>query len=695
MLFLGNRDGLHLHAVHSREPSDGGLVQLSWRTILARPLTRFFELDELLFEFVAHPDLIQVVLICHVQYPKEASKSQCAAKIAAADKGKSNPMQMDQLFVFAVLALSMAAFVWGRFRYDIVAMAALAACLAFGVVRPEAAFEGFAQPAVITVALVFVLSKALNDSDAIERLALPMARLADRPLLFMSALVFVGALLSGFMNNVGALALLLPMAMGLSKRPSMVLMPLAFGTLLGGLSTKIGTPPNLIVSSFRESVTGEGFGLFSFTPIGGVIAVFGCLFLVVVGWRLLPRGRQAQKDHGISMKIADYVAEVEIPLKPAEDFEPSADELPGSQLWDMMIFKLEAQLDGAAQVVGIMRGNVRLLGSIRHRRVKPGDILLVQAGPKGIDTFLKVTGLQLHGVEEFKTDNLPQMADIDVMEAVVMPGSRLEGRSPKSLHLRRRFNTNLLAIAREGRPIRERLGRIKLNAGDVLLLQGETSVLPDTIADLGCLPLAQRTFSVEGRAKANWWPLIIFGGAIALTALTPFPVQATFFFALVAMLVVGFVDPKGLYSSIEWPIVILLGAMSPIGGALQETGATDLVADFVVGLSGASGPVVLLIVVMVLTMVLSDLMNNAATAIVMAPISWSVALNLGVNPDAFLMAVAIGASCAFLTPIGHQNNLLVMGPGGYKFADYWRMGLPLQALVGAMAIPLILWVFPL
>jgi len=402
------------------------------------------------------------------------------------------------------------------------------------------------------------------------------------------------------------------------------------------------------------------------------------VFLLLVGWRLIPQNRRSPQGDQPQFEIKDYVTEILVP----EDHP----------LINEQIYRLEGLSDGGLQVVGIIRGATKLFGNLRLRHIRKGDILMVQAGPNVLQDFLDAQQLELAGADAFVEEHMTS-EHVALMEAVILPGSRVEGRSPRSLYLRRKYGANLLAIAREGTPIQERIGRVRLRAGDVLLLQGEGSTLPDTINELGAVPLAQRALMLGQSPKNDWLPLGLFALAIGATAFLGVPIAIAFAAAVVGMLLLGRIDPRKLYQAIDWPIIVLLGAMIPLGSALEQTGATALVADGVVSSAGALGPLLLLGLIMVVTMTLSDIMNNAATAVVMAPIAATVANEIGSSQDAFLMAVALGASCAFLTPIGHQNNLLVMGPGGYRFGDYWRMGLPLEILIVLIGTPLIAFIW--
>ncbi|MBO6782451.1 MAG: SLC13 family permease [Alphaproteobacteria bacterium] len=588
-------------------------------------------------------------------------------------------MTTDQIIIFAVLGLSLVFFMWGRWRYDVVAFTALILAVIAGVVPSAAAFAGFGHPAVITVAAVLVISRALQVSGVISIFADTVVRFAKGQGTQMLALSGVGALLSAFMNNVGALALLMPLALRLAEKPSAVLMPLSFATILGGLVTLIGTPPNIIIATYRADITGEAFAMFDFAFVGLPIALVGLVFVLLIGWRLIPRERSSRRSAEEMFDLDGYVVEARV-----NDDSPYVGET---------VAALETIDEERTIVVGMLRNETRRLMRIGHEHIHAGDILLLRVDPSAVDDLVKKAGLTLTGTERAHDDQL-RSDEVGLIEAVVQPGSRLEGRSATMLHLRRRYGVALVALAREGHPIQERIGRVRLRAGDVLLLQGEESELPEAVAMLGCLPLATRNLNI-GRGGKVLIPVLIFAASVLATVLGWTPVHVSFAAAVVALILLERISAREAYETIEWPVIVLLGAMIPLGDALQSTGGTQLIADSIVGLAGAIPAWVILGIVLVVTMTLSDLMNNAATAIVMAPISVAIAGNLGLNADPFLMAVAIGASCAFLTPIGHQNNVLVMGPGGYRFGDYWRMGLPLEIIIVAVSIPLIMIFWPM
>ncbi len=588
-------------------------------------------------------------------------------------------MTSDQIIIFAILGLSLVFFMWGHWRYDVVAFTALIIAVISGIVPTDAAFAGFGHPAVITVAAVLVISRALQVSGVISLFADAVVRFAKGQGAQMAALSGVGALLSAFMNNVGALALLMPLALRLADKPSAVLMPLSFATILGGLVTLIGTPPNIIIATYRADFAGEAFAMFDFAYVGLPIAVIGLAFVLLIGWRLIPSGRSSRRSAEEMFDLDSYVVEARV-----NENSPYVGET---------VRELELLDEERTMVVGLMRDETRRLMRIQNEYIHAGDVLLLRVEPAHVDDLVKKAGLTLTGSERAEDEKV-RSDRIGLVEAVVQPGSRVEGRSAAFLHLRRRFGVALMALAREGQPIQERIAQVRLRAGDVLLLQGEESELPDAVAAMGCLPLATRNLNI-GRGGKVLIPVLVFAASVLATVLGYAPVHVSFAAAVVALILLERISARESYETIEWPVIVLLGAMIPLGDALQSTGGTLLIANSIVGLAGQIPAWVILGIVLVVTMTLSDLMNNAATAIVMAPISVAIATQLGLNADPFLMAVAIGASCAFLTPIGHQNNVLVMGPGGYKFGDYWRMGLPLEIILVAVSIPLIMYFWPL
>jgi di/tricarboxylate transporter len=589
-------------------------------------------------------------------------------------------MTTEQLLAFAILGLALFLFAWGRWRYDLVAVLALLAVVSAGLIPARDAFMGFAHPAVITVAAVLIISRALQNAGIVDFVVKGIAPLRGRENLQLVAQTAVIAVLSSFMNNVGALALMLPVALRNAYRddysPAKSLMPLAFGSLLGGLTTLIGTPPNIIVSAYRAQASGAPFAMFDFTPVGIVVAIAGLAFLVLIGWRLIPRARLATEGEK-EFKIADYMTEAKV----EQD----------SKAAGATIFELEAMAEEDVTILGVVRDEVRRLAPAGSQRVWPGDILILRGDTEALKALMDAAGLKL-AQEEVDPKQL-ESEDINIVEAVVGPSSRLIGRTPVSARLRTLHGLNLLALARQGTHVRERLGHVSFRSGDVLLLQGPGKGLMETLADLGCMPLAERDIGIARRQRLLL-AAGIFGAAIALTLAGVFPVHVSFLAAAAAMVLVNIIKLDEVYAAIDWPVIVLLAAMFPVGAALEATGSTALIADAILRVTEGVGPAWVLLIVFVATMFLSDVINNNATALLMAPLAATVATRLGVSADPFLMAVAIGASCAFLTPIGHQSNTLVMEPGGYQFGDYWRMGLPLEAVIVAVAMPMLLLVWP-
>jgi len=590
---------------------------------------------------------------------------------------------LQQIIVFGVLALTLVLFVWGRWRYDVVALLALLAVTITGIAPADQAFAGFGHPAVVTVAAVLAVSRGLMNAGVIDSLAKLLGRVGERPAAQVGALTSLVAVFSAFMNNVGALALLMPVAIRMARRnghsPSLLLMPLAFGSLLGGLTTLIGTPPNIIIATFRTDNGAAPFRMFDFTPVGLGAAVAGVLFITLIGWRLVPQRKSAASREAL-FEIEDYVTEVTIP-------EGSA--LAGKTLRD-----LAALTDAEVVVMGLVRQTRRRLAPSSFEVLRAGDVLIIEADPEDLQTLLDSAGLELTGNRKLSEDALKSDERVAVMEAVIMADSPFISNTIRQLNLRWRYGVNLLGVARFGARLRGRLADIHFQVGDVLLLQGPAETLPETLATLGCLPLAARNLRL-GQPRRLALGVGIFVAALGIAATGLMPVQITFVGAVVAMILSNILTLREAYDAIDWPIIILLGAMIPVGQALETSGAADLIAGGVLAASGQMPPVISLVIVLVGTMFLSDIVNNAAAAVLMAPIAISVAYGMGASADPFLMSVAIGASCAFLTPIGHQSNTLVMGPGGYRFGDYWRMGLLLEVIILLTAVPLILLFWPL
>jgi len=601
-------------------------------------------------------------------------------------------MSIPQIEILMVLLATVVLFLWGRWRHDLVALAALMACVLLGLVSAESAFSGFGHPAVITVACVLILSRGLQDTGAVDRLTQWLLPKGMGLMTGIAALTGLGALLSAFMNNVGAMALLLPVALQLSKRfdmaPSRILMPLAFGTILGGMTTLIGTPPNLIVAGFRESAGSGSFGMFDFSAVGGAVALSGLAFIVLLGWRLVPareKGSVGDFDTG------KYLAEARV----RED----------SSSIGKTLNQADTALDHeGAQIVGLIRDDVRLYAPNPRRRIRSGDILVIEAEPDDLSKVISDLELSLGEQEQRADDHAADPDDgkpddrsgvpVALQELVVMPGSGLIGRSSGGTKLNESHGISLLAVSRQGKRTVRRVKTLRFKAGDLLLMQGPLEALAQFTNDYQLVPLAERDIRLPRPRKAIMATAIMVL-AIGAAALGLLPASASFATGVLLMGVTRIIPPRKLYDAVDWPVIVLLASLIPVAGAMASTGTADLLANALLNELAQGAPVIAMILLLVVTMTMSDFMNNAATAAVMCPIALSGAQQLGVSPDPFLMAVAIGASCAFLTPIGHQNNTLILGPGGLKFGDYWRLGLPMEILVVAVSIPMMLLVWPL
>jgi di/tricarboxylate transporter len=587
----------------------------------------------------------------------------------------------EQAVVIAVLILVAALFVWGRWRYDLVALIALLVLAVTRIVPADRVFHGFGHPAVITIAAVLVISRGLEQAGVVDVMSRLLLRAGQRPAVQVAALCVLGATLSAFMNNVGALALLMPVAVHMARRdrrsPAVLLMPLAFATLLGGLATLVGSPPNIIISALRREEMGRSFDMFDFAPVGVPAAVAGLLLIILAASRLVPR-RQAPASREALFELAAYTTELRVPV--------------GSPAAGKSLAELTREIDDAVVAV-IIRGDRRFHAPVGRDQIRAGDALVVEADAASIkrlvDQGLALAGSRADGAEEELRSDGAQ-----VVEAVVRPGSFVEGRSAADIQLRRVYHVNLLAVAREGHRIAERLSQVRFRAGDVLLLQGEVEPMAQAMSALGCLPLAKRELELP-RPRRLAAAVGVFAAAISTAAMNLVAIEIAFAAAAVLLILLRIVSLRQAYDAIDAPVLVLLGAMLPVGEAFGTTGGAALLADGLLGVGHDVPSWAILAIVLFGTALLSNLINTKAIAVVMAPVAIAVAAGLGASADPFLMAVAIGASSAFLTPVGHPCNALVLGPGGYRFGDYWKLGLPTTVAVTLVSVPLILWAWPL
>ncbi|SIS62359.1 SLC13 family permease [Paracoccus saliphilus] len=590
-------------------------------------------------------------------------------------------MTQDQIILFSLFGLVFALLLWGRFRYDLVAFSALLLGVVLGVVPSEDAFSGFGHPATLVVALVLIVSAGLVRSGAvflITRTLVDSSRSLGAHITIMGG---IGAVLSAFMNNVAALALLMPVDMQTAKKagraPGLSLMPLSFATILGGMATLIGTPPNIIIASFREQALGEPFRMFDFAPVGGTALVAGLIFVALIGWRLIPARTEIRVS---ASEIQQYIAELIV---------PEESDLIGQRVRELE----EAAEKSDVALIGLIRDGKRRYGTARNTLIEGQDALVLEGSPDALDEFR--AALRLDFAESQREELLrAENEGLALVEVVVPEDSRLDGRSAHSVGLAWRRGTILLGISRQGQKIREQIRGTRILPGDILLLLTPKETSGEVLDWLGVLPLADRGLAVTQNTK-TWLAIGIFGTAVTAASVGLVYLPVALGLVVTAYVLARILPLTEIYDHVEWPVVVLLGSMIPLGGALESAGGTDLIASALTGLTQGMPAWVVLTLLMVVTMTLSDVLNNTATTIVAAPVGIEMARSMEVSPDPFLMAVAVAASAAFLTPIGHKNNTLILGPGGYRFGDYWRMGLPLEILIVAVSVPAILVFWPL
>lgn len=597
-------------------------------------------------------------------------------------------MTLPQMLSIATLLGMMALFVWGRFRYDVTAIIALLAALVLGIVEPADAFKGFSDDIVVIVGSALVISGAVQRSGVIERALRRLGRRVTRVRSQLLVLTTSVGLASAIVKNIGALAMLMPGSFQMARKndasPSVFLMPMSFAALLGGLMTLVGTSPNIIVSRSREQMTGEPFGMFDYTPVGLGLFVIGLIYLRFA-YRLIPRDRRAAPTMGEALDVTGYVTEVILPA--------------GSLAVGETVRDFLDRHEGEVAITRLLRAGIRSFPE-HDTELHEGDTLILGGEPDALERVIAGDRLAYEGEARDMTrergdgEGASTGGEIGVIEAVVNSGARLEGQTAGGLNLQRIYGVNLIAMSRRGERLSRRLANIILRAGDVVVLQGPLEAMPERLRELGCLPLAERDLRL-GSKRARWLPISILGGAMFLTAMGWVPVAVAFFAAAGLVMATGAISPREAYDHVEWPILVMLGALIPVSDSLRTTGASDVIATQLAGIAATLPTWGAVALILAAAMAVTPFLNNAATVLVMAPIAAQFAGDLGYRPEAFLMATAVGAGCDFLTPIGHQCNTLVLGPGGYRFGDYARLGAPLSALVLVFGTPLILWFWPI
>lgn len=589
-------------------------------------------------------------------------------------------MNTTQLLSVSVIVLMMAAFVWGRLRYDIVATCALLLAIAVGVVPYDIAFSGFSDDIVIIVGSALLVSAGVARSGimqiAVQRFAPNLSGVRAQ----LTLLIVTVAVLSAFVKNIGALAIMIPIAFQFARRskvsPSIFLMPMAFASLLGGLMTQIGTSPNIVVSRLREEIAGVPFTMFDFTPTGLLLTSVGLAFLIAFYW-ILPIRERKDSTLKAALDIHNYVSEAKVTAE--------------SSVVDRTVGDLLKLAAGEVVITSILRDGTLRITPFPDATLRAGDIVVMEGAPEALDALVAHSRLTLAGGRKPAAQS--PGAEITAIEAVIGEGSSLIGWSAQALLLYHRFDVNLLAVSRQGQRLSQRPGAVVFRLGDIVLLQGEQQALPGFLREFRLLPLAERPLQI-GSARRGLVPLAILATAMGATAVGALPVPVAFFGAAVAMVLFRAIPLREVYDAIDGPILVMLAALIPVSDSLRTSGATDVLAHVLAGVGMGLPAWGALALILIVAMSVTPFLNNAATVLVMAPIAAGFAQGLGYRPEAFLMAVAIGAGCDFLTPIGHQCNTLVMGPGGYRFSDYPRLGLPLSLIVIAAAVPMLLVIWP-
>jgi len=589
-------------------------------------------------------------------------------------------MTLEQGLSFAIVGAAVAMFAWGKFRYDAISLAALLIGVLTGVVDEKRAFTGFSSDVVIIIASALVVSAAISRSGVIEPIVAPLIRRLETPQAQVPVMAGATGLFAMVNKNVGALAALMPVALRLGRSekssPSLLLMPMSFMALLGGLVTLVGTSTNIIVSQVRQNMFGHPFRFFDFAPVGLGLTFAGFIF-VSFGWRLLPRDRAPRAElHEINVDV-QYATEVSVP-----------DEFPeGQTIADLGLADRNVQLTGLIAP----DGNRRPVDP--STVLVPGMVLLLRGSDEALGHFFQ--RVQLAQVRENEPVEVEDPQDeLRSIEAVVEARSALVGTSAADLALQRRYGAKLLAISRNGEPLRERLGEVRFCAGDMVVLQAGEGALAGILNDLGLLPLAERSVAIGSR-RQRFGPILILAAAIALIVANVLGVASAFFAAAVLVMAIGSLTMREAYRALQPEVLVLIGALTPLSEAIRDNGGTALVAHQLASLLQTAGPLVVLGGMLMAAMACAPFLHNAPTVLILGPLAAGLGQRLGLNPDAMLMAVATGAGCDFLTPVGHQCNTLVRGPGGYRFGDYARLGLPLSLIVIVLGTPLIAWVWGL
>jgi di/tricarboxylate transporter len=582
--------------------------------------------------------------------------------------------------VLIILAIAIVLFASERIRVDVIAIMVMLTLLFTGLVSIEEAFSGFSSPAVVTVWAIYIVSAGLMYTGIADFLGRRIMRVSgtEEWRLILVIMTTVGVM-SAFMNNIGATAVLLPAVIAIGRElkvpASKLLIPLAFGSLLGGVTTLIGTPPNLLVSQALGAAGFEPFTLFDYTPMGLIIMVSSIAYMVLIGRHLLPVRQQDQGENLVEdYKLKNYLTELKV--------------LPDSPLIGMGLVESRLGQEHGLTVMGIIRdGSVRL-GVMPDAQIRSDDLLLVRGPLDKLLSLEESLGIAIDPHFRMSETDLTS-PDSMVAEVVVSQKANFIGQNLVQIDFRKRFNLTVLAIRHHEEAIVDRINRVPIELGDTLLVHGRPEhvenleQLPDFLV-LG--PVAVALDKEHRRTDKAPYALVIFLLMIGLVATGTIHISAAAVLASVLMVLTGCLTMDEAYRSVEWQSVFLIAGMLPMGIAMANTGTAQYLSDLIISLVGDYGPQAIMIGLFVLTTIITEFMSNAAAAVLVAPIAISAAAQIGVAPYAFVMGVGIAASNSFLFPIGHQASVLVYGPGNYRFFDYTKVGLPLTILIWILLI---------
>ena len=595
-------------------------------------------------------------------------------------------MTPDIIFVLSLLFFGFIMFVTELFSIDVTAMILLTILFVLGYLTPAEALSGFSNPAVITIAFLFIISRALQKTRILEYLIIRVRRLADRSILIGRAVyLFTIGIASAVVNNTAIVAIFMPVSIRLAQKykmsPSKLLIPLSYSAILGGTLTLVGTSTNLLVNSIYIGTPGaEPMGMFEFMRYGSILMIVGLLYILFIAPMLLP-SRTSTSSLTKSYRLGGYLTEMKI---------TSESPLNGKTCLDRGINK-----NYDVMVLDILREGKMITSMIRLTQLREGDILFVRGTLENFLRMKEVEKVALLTDEKLTQEELEQEDNV-VVECLITDKSDIVGQSLMTGNFRRRFGAFILAIRREGSIFREKIAHVILNAYDTLLVYGPENKVKELSKTGEFVVLGE--VDAELRKQRFWWmTIVVILGTITLAALGVMPIVKSAMLGVVILLALKILSPQESYQSINWQVIILISALIPVGIVIQKTGTAEWIAGLISSATRSVPielqPKVLLALIYFITIFLTEISSNAATAIIMTPIALAVAQQMGFDPRAFVFAVAFAASASFITPVGYQTNLMVYGPGGYKFSDYIRVGFPLALIFWVMAIFIlpILW----